>query len=127
MRVCDQEEAIELANDSEYGLGSKVWTRDVEKGFGIARRMQAGSGCVDDMSMTWGVQEAPFGGLKHGGVGQVNAVTGLGGDCPAEPILIDRSGGRHTARRHPHSAKTDAAMQKFTRWQWGTASGRWPS
>ena len=127
VRVRDEEEAIRLANDSEYGLGSNVWTRDVDKGVRIAARMQAGSCCVNDMTMTYGVQEAPFGGLKHSGVGQVNGATGLKGYCHAEPILIDRFGGRQTAARYPYSAKADAGMQKFMRWQWGTALGRWLS
>jgi acyl-CoA reductase-like NAD-dependent aldehyde dehydrogenase len=127
MRVRDEEEAIRLANDSEYGLGANVWTRDVGRGCSIAERIQSGSVCVNDMTMTYGVQEAPFGGVKSSGVGQVNGETGLKGYCQALPILIDRFGGRQTAGTYPHSAKKDEGMQKFMRLQWGTALGRWLS
>jgi len=41
VRVSDEEEVIERANDSDCGLGSNSWTREVEKGFRVARRMQA--------------------------------------------------------------------------------------
>jgi succinate-semialdehyde dehydrogenase/glutarate-semialdehyde dehydrogenase len=42
MRVSDEEEALQLANDSRYGLNGNVWTRDKEKGFRIAERMETG-------------------------------------------------------------------------------------
>lgn len=124
MRVQDEEEAIALANDSPYGLGGNVWTRDTGKGARIAQRMQTGSVCVNDMTMTYGVQEAPFGGLKESGVGQVNGESGLRGYCHAEPILIDRRGGKMSASRYPYSAKADAGMQKFMKLLWGTSLGR---
>jgi succinate-semialdehyde dehydrogenase/glutarate-semialdehyde dehydrogenase len=127
MRVSGEEEAIELANDSPYGLGGSVWTRDSRKGIRIARRMESGSVCVNDMTMTYGVQEAPFGGLKHSGIGQVNGETGLRGYCHAEPIIIDRRGGKMADSRYPYRAKSDAGLQKFIKLLWGTALGRWLS
>ncbi len=124
MRVQNEEEAIALANDSAYGLGGNVWTRDTGKGARIAERLQTGSVCVNDMTMTYGVQEAPFGGRKESGVGQVNSETGLRGYCHAEPIIIDRRGGRMSASRYPYSAKSDAGLQKFMKLLWGTRLGR---
>jgi len=124
MRVADEEEALALANDSEYGLGGNVWTRDTAKGVRLAERMQSGSVCVNDMTMTYGVQEAPFGGLKSSGVGQVNGETGLRGYCHAEPIIVDRRAGKMAESRYPYSAKADSGMQKFMKLLWGTALGR---
>ncbi len=124
MRVQDEEEAIALANDSPYGLGGNVWTRDAGKGFRIAQRLQTGSVCVNDMTMTYGIQEAPFGGRKESGIGQVNGETGLRGYCHAESIIIDRLGGRMSASRYPYSAEADAGMQKFMRLLWGSRFGR---
>jgi succinate-semialdehyde dehydrogenase/glutarate-semialdehyde dehydrogenase len=124
MRVQDEEEAIALANDSDYGLGGNVWTRDTAKGIRIAQRMQTGSVCVNDMTMTYGVQEAPFGGRKQSGVGQVNGETGLRGYCHAEPIITDRRGGKMSLDRYPYSARADSGMQKFMRFLWGNSIGR---
>jgi succinate-semialdehyde dehydrogenase/glutarate-semialdehyde dehydrogenase len=125
MRVRDEEEALRLANDSEYGLGANVWTGDKGRGCEIAERIESGSVCVNDMTMTYGVQEAPFGGVKQSGVGQVNGETGLKGYCHALPIIVDRFGGKQTAGHYPYSTKKDQGMQKFMRLQWGTALGRW--
>jgi len=127
MRVADDEEAIALANDSRYGLGGNVWTRDNGRGIRIAQRMQAGSVCINDMTMTYGVQEAPFGGVKQSGIGQVNGETGLKGYCHAEPIIIDRRGGKMSTDRYPYSAKQDASMQKAMKLLFGTGIGRWLS
>jgi succinate-semialdehyde dehydrogenase/glutarate-semialdehyde dehydrogenase len=127
MRVANEEAAIELANDSPYGLGGSVWTRDNAKGVRIAQRMETGSVCVNDMTMTYGVPEAPFGGRKQSGIGQVNGEMGLRGYCHAEPIISDRRGGKMSDTRYPYRAKSDAGLQKIIRLLWGTSLGRWLS
>jgi succinate-semialdehyde dehydrogenase/glutarate-semialdehyde dehydrogenase len=124
VRVRDEEEAIRLANDSNYGLTASVWTRDTHKGFEIAKRIDTGNVDINDFPQTYGSAEAPFGGRKASGVGQVNGAAGLRGYCHAQPIQTDRFGGRQTARRYPLSVKQDAGFQKFMRFLWGTALGR---
>ncbi len=125
MPVSDEDEAIRLANDSVYGLGASVWTRDPHKGVELARRIEAGSICINDMSMTYGALEAPFGGLKDSGVGQVNGEAGLKGCCCAQPVITDRFGGRQSASHYPYSSKKDEGMQRFMRFLWGSPIGRW--
>ena len=127
MRVSGEEEAIELANDSPYGLGGNIWTRDNGKAIRMAQRIESGSVCVNDMTMTYGIQEAPFGGRKNSGIGQVNGETGLRGYCHAEPIIIDRRGGKMSKGRYPYRARSDAGLQKFMKLLWGTGLGRWLS
>ncbi len=127
MRVADEDEAVRMANDCRYGLGAMVWTRDTRRGFELARRFDAGGVCINDMSMVYGVLEAPFGGMKESGVGQVNGETGLKGYCFAQPILTDRFGGRQTADRYPYSAKADEGLRRFARTLYGGPLGRWLS
>ncbi len=93
----------------------------------MARRVESGSVCVNDMTMTYGVQEAPFVGVKQSGGGQVSGETGLKGHCHATPILVDRFGGRQTASRYPYTREKDEGIRRFMRLQWGTALGRWLS
>src|SRR5918911_2408085 len=69
MKVRDEEEAIRLANDSRYGLNSSVFTKDLEKGERIARRIRAGNVCVNDALMNYLAQEAPFEGARESGLG----------------------------------------------------------
>jgi succinate-semialdehyde dehydrogenase/glutarate-semialdehyde dehydrogenase len=125
MRVSDEEEALQLANDSRYGLNGNVWTRDKEKGFRIAERMETGGVCINDMALTYGVPEAPFGGVKESGVGQVNGKAGLRGYCHLHPMLVDRFGGKKVQGGYPYSLKELEGMKKFARFLFGTRIGRW--
>ena len=124
-RVKSEEEAIALANDSEYGLNGNVWTTDLAKGQRIAERIETGGVCVNDMAMTYGVAEAPFGGVKTSGVGAVNGEQGLRNYCHAQPILSDRKGRGPLQGGYPYTRKAEDGMQKFVRMLYGTKLGRW--
>jgi acyl-CoA reductase-like NAD-dependent aldehyde dehydrogenase len=124
-RVKSEEEAIALANDSEYGLNGNVWTTDLAKGQRIAERIETGGVCVNDMAMTYGVPEAPFGGVKTSGVGAVNGPQGLRSYCHAHPILSDRRGRGPLQGGYPYTRKAEDGMQKFIRLLYGTKIGRW--
>jgi acyl-CoA reductase-like NAD-dependent aldehyde dehydrogenase len=124
-KVASEEEALRLANDSEYGLNGNVWTTDAEKGQRLAERMETGGVCVNDMAITYGVPEAPFGGVKSSGVGQVNGAQGIRGYCHVHPILSDKKGKGPIQGGYPYTKKSEAGMQKFIRILWGTPIGRW--
>ncbi|MFC5720024.1 aldehyde dehydrogenase [Streptomyces gamaensis] len=62
-----EEEAIAIADDSEYGLSGSVWTRDVERGLDVARRVRTGTYCVNTFSLD---MLGPFGGCKNSGLGR---------------------------------------------------------
>jgi succinate-semialdehyde dehydrogenase/glutarate-semialdehyde dehydrogenase len=127
MKVKDEEEAIRLANDSSYGLNGNVWTGDTEKGFGIAERIETGGVCINDMAITYGLPEAPFGGVKQSGVGQVNGQTGIRSYCHAQPISADRKGRGKIQGGYPYTRKGEDGMQKFIRIFFGTRLARWLS
>ena len=124
MRVDDEEEALRLANDSRYGLSGNVWTRDKARGFALAERIETGGVCINDMTLTYGVPEAPFGGVKDSGVGQVNGRDGLRGYCHAHPMLVDRFGGKQVQGAYPYTAEGLAGMKKFAKFLWGSRLGR---
>ena len=127
VRVRDVDEAIARANETRYGLGANVWTRDPKAAGEIARRIDSGSVCVNDLTMTYGVIEAPFGGRKESGVGHVQGRDGLRGYCHAQPLIRDRFGGRQAGSHYPYSEKRDAGMKKLIRFLFGTPLGRWLS
>ncbi|MCH2173745.1 aldehyde dehydrogenase family protein [Myxococcota bacterium] len=127
MKVPDEEEALRLANQSDYGLNGNVWTRDKELALRLASRMHTGGVCVNDMALTYGVPEAPFGGRKDSGLGQVNGEVGIRGYCHALPVIIDRFGGKELASGYPYSHKKVAGTEKFMRFLWGSPLGRWLS
>jgi aldehyde dehydrogenase (NAD+) len=70
----DVDDAIRLANDSDYGLGGSVWTSDVDRGLDVARRVRTGSIGVNGFTMDHG---APFGGVKSSGIGRELGPEGL--------------------------------------------------
>jgi succinate-semialdehyde dehydrogenase/glutarate-semialdehyde dehydrogenase len=68
IRVQNEEHALEVANDSRFGLGGSVWTQDNGKGEQFARRMQCGSAFVNGMVKS--DPRLPFGGIKASGYGR---------------------------------------------------------
>jgi succinate-semialdehyde dehydrogenase/glutarate-semialdehyde dehydrogenase len=72
-----EDEAIKLANDSEFGLTASVWTRDLEKGKRVAEKIEAGSVCVNEVLYTHGIGQTPWGGFKNSGRGRTHGVEGL--------------------------------------------------
>ncbi|MBW2269198.1 MAG: aldehyde dehydrogenase family protein [Deltaproteobacteria bacterium] len=125
MKVRDEEEAIELANDSEYGLNGNVWTTDREKGERIAERIETGGVCVNDMALTYGLHDAPFGGVKTSGIGQVNGPSGIRGYCHLLPIAADKKGKGPIQGGYPYTRKAEDGMQKFIKIFFGTRLARW--
>jgi succinate-semialdehyde dehydrogenase/glutarate-semialdehyde dehydrogenase len=72
-----EEEAIALANDSEFGLTASVWTRDYAKGQRVAEKIEAGSVCVNEVLYTHGIGQTPWGGFKNSGRGRTHGREGL--------------------------------------------------
>ena len=77
MAVDSEEDAIRLANDSEFGLGASVWTRDRARGEAIARRLEAGSVWVNDHSYSHGACQCAWGGTKSSGLGRSHSRFGF--------------------------------------------------
>lgn len=71
----DEKEAIEIANDSEYGLGAAVWSRDLERAEKIGLKLDAGSIAINDMVKS--DPRLPFGGVKRSGFGRELSIEGI--------------------------------------------------
>jgi succinate-semialdehyde dehydrogenase/glutarate-semialdehyde dehydrogenase len=67
-RVKDEDEAIALANDSDFGLGGSVFTKDIARGKRVASRVDTGMMFINNIS--WSDAELPFGGIKNSGYGR---------------------------------------------------------
>jgi len=72
-----EDEAVRLANDSEYGLAASIFTRNSERGERLTRRIHAGTVMVNDVISCFGISEAPHGGVKASGIGRAHGRFGL--------------------------------------------------
>jgi acyl-CoA reductase-like NAD-dependent aldehyde dehydrogenase len=89
MRVANAEEGLRIANDSPLGLSGSVWSRDEARARALARRLEAGSVCVNDTMLNYFVVEAPLGGVKASGLGFRHGPEGLRQFCRLETIVED--------------------------------------
>lgn len=71
----NEEEAVALANDSEYGLAAAVWTRDVKRSLRVARKIKAGTIWINDWAQVF--DEFEEGGYKQSGQGRLNGVSSI--------------------------------------------------
>ena len=77
MPFATEDEAVTLANDSEFGLSASIFTRDRRRGEALARRIHAGTVMVNDVITCFGITEAPHGGVKASGLGRTHGRAGL--------------------------------------------------
>jgi len=77
MAVASVEEALALANDSDYGLTASGWTRDAETARRLQEGLHAGVVTINDCLYSFGEPSAPWGGVKRSGIGRVHGVAGL--------------------------------------------------
>jgi acyl-CoA reductase-like NAD-dependent aldehyde dehydrogenase len=122
MRVRDEEEAVEKANDSRYGLNSSVFTKDIEKGERIARRIEAGSTCVNDCITNYTAQELPFGGVKESGIGVRHSEAGIQKYCNPHAILITRFAGKREPYYFPYSKRATKLLERLMVLMYGRGS-----
>ena len=101
IRYDNEEEAIAIANDSEYGLGGTVFSRDVEHGLDIARRVETGSIGVNFAGMA---PNAPFGGVKSSGIGRESGPEGFEG-VPDDQV--DRAPGLRSPQHRLHCSSDE--------------------
>ncbi len=88
MKVADADEAVRLANDSVYGLGASVFSKDTERGEAIARRIQSGAANVNDAMINYTVLELPMGGAKSSGLGSRHGAGGIRKYCSQQAIVV---------------------------------------
>lgn len=100
-KVQSEDEAITLANATEYGLNSSVFSRDSARAKRIADRLQAGGTCINGFGLTYMAQELPFGGIKGSGFGRLNGREGLRACTTQKSVLADRFPIHVPARLYP--------------------------
>jgi acyl-CoA reductase-like NAD-dependent aldehyde dehydrogenase len=122
MKVADADEAVRLANDSPYGLGAAVYSRDVARGEALARRLESGAVCVNDALLNYYALELPMGGMKASGMGYRHGPGGIRKFTQHQALLISRFHLRRDVHMYPYRARTSRLLQRGLRVLYG--SGR---
>ncbi len=119
MRVADAEEAVKLANDSQYGLAASVWTRDAARGEQIARRIEAGAVCVNDAQLHYFVLELPMGGWKASGLGSRHGAGGIRKYTRQQSLLVTRLAPKRDLHMFPYKARTTRLLGRAVKLLYG--------
>jgi acyl-CoA reductase-like NAD-dependent aldehyde dehydrogenase len=106
MKVRDAEEAIRLANDSQYGLAGSVFTKDIARGEAIARRIESGAVDVNDAMVGYTALELPMGGWKASGLGSRHGAGGIRKYCAQQSLLVTRFAPKKDVHMYPYKART---------------------
>jgi acyl-CoA reductase-like NAD-dependent aldehyde dehydrogenase len=113
MKVASAEEAIRLANDSDYGLQASVWTKDLERGEQLARRIQAGSVCVNDVQTNYVALNLPMGGWKSSGIGTRHGALGIRKYCKTQSVLVTRYGPKRDPWMFPYKRRSTMLLRRL--------------
>jgi aldehyde dehydrogenase (NAD+) len=92
IKYASESDAVAMANDSTYGLGGGVWSRDKERALAIAKRLRAGTVWINEWHLI--SEKAPFGGYKQSGIGREFGIEGLHEYTELKHLHIDEVGSR---------------------------------
>ena len=100
-RVRDEDDAVEVANSTQYGLSCTVFSQDRARAKRVADRIAAGSASINDYGLTYMAQALPFGGIRGSGFGRLNGREGLRACTNIKAVLEDRFAFGQPARIYP--------------------------
>jgi acyl-CoA reductase-like NAD-dependent aldehyde dehydrogenase len=119
MKISDPEEGVRLANDSDYGLQASVWTRDVRRGEQLARKLHAGTVCVNDAQVNYTALNLPMGGWKASGLGTRHGANGIRKYTKIQSLLVTRRALKREPFMFPYRAKRTLMLRRMFRLLYG--------
>jgi acyl-CoA reductase-like NAD-dependent aldehyde dehydrogenase len=121
--VESEEEAVRLANDSDFGLGASVWTVDRAKGERMARELEAGMVWVNDHMFSHGACQCSWGGIKQSGIGRTHSKFGLY-ECVNIKLRVWESSKLKNPWWHPYDETLGRALRQSATILYGRPSIR---
>ncbi|MGD2120878.1 MAG: aldehyde dehydrogenase family protein [Gemmatimonadota bacterium] len=111
VRAKDGEDALNMANQTPYGLSASVWTGNRSRGVAFAQRIRAGAVSVNDALVHFGVPALPFGGVGESGFGRTHGVEGLEEVTRSRGVVVDRLGLEREPWWFPYTRGTERLLR----------------
>jgi acyl-CoA reductase-like NAD-dependent aldehyde dehydrogenase len=121
--VDTEDDAVKLANDSEFGLGASVWTSDRSKGERIARELDTGMVWINDHMFSHGACQCSWGGTKSSGLGRTHSKFGLY-ECVNVKLRVWEPSALRDPWWHPYDETLGAALRQTATILYGRPSIR---
>lgn len=111
----DEAEAIDLANEGPYGLSASVWSHDLKRADRVARAIVTGNVSINNVMLTEGNHNLPFGGTKQSGIGRYKGQFGFHCFSNVKSILVDKDSPKLEANWFPYDRRKYALFSDLTR------------
>lgn len=125
MQVEDMDEAVRLANDTEFGLTASVWSRNRRRARQLGSRLQAGVVTINDHLVGHGLPETPWGGFKQSGIGRTHGAIGMAEMTQVQCVVDDfLPGVKNDLWWHPHRPGIYAGLKGLMEMLYGPGLAR---
>jgi len=121
--VDSEDEAVALANDSDFGLGASVWTSDRAKGERVAGELECGMVWINDHMFSHGACQCSWGGVKNSGLGRTHSKFGLY-ECVNIKLRVWEPSTVRNAWWHPYDETLAKALRQSATILYGRPSIR---
>ena len=118
-RVQSEKEAINKANDTEFGLSASVFSKNLRKARRVAGQIRAGSVCINDINSNYICASLPFGGVGVSGIGRVHGPEGLKAFSQVQAVCEDRLGLKKELWWFPIADVTKKWFKRFFKFWYG--------
>ena len=108
-------QAVELANDPEFGLSASVWSKDLNRADRVARAIHTGNVSINNVMLTEGNHALPFGGVGKSGFGRYKGEFGFYAFTNIKAVLVDKDSNKMEANWFPYTAKKYRIFSDLTR------------
>ncbi|WP_298773005.1 aldehyde dehydrogenase family protein [uncultured Shewanella sp.] len=121
----DERELIERCNASEFGLSASVWSKDLTRAKRVAAQLEVGAVSINNVMLTEGNPNLPFGGTKQSGFGRVKGAEGLLGMTYSKAFIVDKQSNNIEANWYPYTRQKYQLFDKLMVAMYGSGLKRW--